>query len=74
MGTTKSKDAPGMRGYRSRTKRGPLQKKRGDTRVDTIEKQYQIDLHMRGDAHLATALKRYNVDSLNDLIKKLTSG
>ena len=63
-------DAPGMRGERSRTKRGPLREKRGDTRVDTIEKQYDIDLDMRGDAHLDTALKRHNVESLHELIEK----
>jgi hypothetical protein len=72
MVTKKSNDAPGMRGERSRTKRGALREKRGDTRVDTIEKKYGIDLRMRGDAHLETALKRYNVNSLHDLIDKLT--
>jgi hypothetical protein len=24
---------------------------RGDTRVDTIEKKYKVDIGMRGDAH-----------------------
>ena len=66
----RASDAPGMRGERSRTKRGPLREKRGDTRVDTIEKQYDIDLDMRGDAHLDTALKRHNVESLHELIEK----
>jgi hypothetical protein len=64
-------DAPGMRGERSRTLRGPLREKRGDTRVDTIEKKYDVDLGMRGDAHLDTALKHHNVDSLHELIEKL---
>ena len=64
-------DAPGMRGVRSRTKTGPLRGKRGDTRVDTIEEKYGIDLNMRGDAHLITALDRYGVQSLHDLIKKV---
>ena len=64
-------DAPGMRGERSRTQRGPLREKRGDTRVDTIEKKYDVNLGMRGDAHLDTALKRHNVDSLHELIEKL---
>lgn len=66
-----SNDAPGMRGNRSRTKTGPLREKRGDTRVDTIEKKYKIDLGMRGDAHLDTALERHNVDSLHELVEKL---
>lgn len=60
-----------MRGERSRTKKGPLREKRGDTRVDTIEEQYNVDIDMRGDAHLDTALKRHKVDSLHDLIEKL---
>lgn len=71
MAKTKSNDAPGMRGNRSRTSRGPLREKRGDTRVDTIEKQYNVDLNMRGDAHLDTALERYNVNSLHELIEKV---
>jgi hypothetical protein len=66
-----SNDAPGMRGYRSRNKTGELREKRGDTRVDTIEKQYNIDIGMRGDAHLDTALERHKVDSLHELIEKL---
>jgi hypothetical protein len=66
-----AKDAPGMRGNRSRTKKGPLRQKREDTRVDTIEKKYDIDLNMRGDAHLGTALERYGVESLHELVKKL---
>jgi len=32
------KDAHGMRGYRSRTKEGPLRKKRDDTHIGTIKK------------------------------------
>lgn len=65
-------DAPGMRGQRSRNKTGELREKRGDTRVDTIEKQYNIDIGMRGDAHLDTALDRHKVDSLHELVEKLT--
>jgi hypothetical protein len=72
MGDKKSwNDAPGMRGDRSRTKSGPLREKRGDTRVDTIEKKYKIDIGMRGDAHLDTALERHGVESLHDLVEKL---
>lgn len=66
-----SNDAPGMRGNRSRNKDGQLREKRGDTRVDTIENQYNIDIGMRGDAHLDTALKRHKVDSLHELVEKL---
>ncbi|MGI8838833.1 MAG: hypothetical protein ACR2H4_19665 [Pyrinomonadaceae bacterium] len=64
-------DAPGMRGHRSRTKAGPLREKRGDTLNRTIERKYDIDTGLRGDAHLDTVLERHKVNSLNDLIKKL---
>jgi hypothetical protein len=60
-------DAPGMRGDRPLTKAGSLREKRGDTRVDTIEKKYQVDIGMRGDAHLDTALERHGVESLHEL-------
>lgn len=66
--TTDSNDAPGMRGDRSRNKSGPLRKKRGDTKVETIEKEYDRDFDVRGDMHLDTLLKREGADSLNDLI------
>ena len=61
-------DAPGMRGIRSRTMRGPLREKRGDTHISTIEKQYGIDLGARSDMHLDEYLKNRRIDSLNDLI------
>lgn len=61
-------DAPGMKGYRSRNKKGPLRQKRGDTRIDTIEEIYGIDLGVRGDMHLETYKEKFNVKSLNDLI------
>lgn len=61
-------DASGMKWIRSRNKTGPLRKKRWDTHVVTIEKQYDIDLGVRWDMHLSTLLKKEWVDSLNDLI------
>ena len=35
-----AKDAPGMRGNRSRNSKGPLREKRGDTFVSKIEEEY----------------------------------
>ncbi len=64
-----AKDAPGMRGYRSRNADGELRGKRGDTHVGTIEQQYGVDLGMRSDAHLDTALDRHGAASLSDLLK-----
>lgn len=63
-----AKDAPGMRGVRSRNTTGPLREKRGDTFVSTIEKKYSRDFGVRGDMHLDTLLERTGKASLNDLI------
>lgn len=63
-------DDPGMRGERSRNETdGRLREKRSDTHVHTIETTYDIDLNMRGDAHLDTALQRHGANSLSDLLK-----
>ncbi|MCX6756301.1 MAG: hypothetical protein NTX85_03100 [Candidatus Nomurabacteria bacterium] len=61
-------DAPGMKGYRSRNEHGPLREKRGDTYVETIEKQYGKDFGVRGDMHLDTLLEQKGFNSLNDLL------
>jgi len=63
-----AKDAPGMRGYRSRNEDGELRQKRGDTHVGTIEKKHGRDFDVRRDTHLSTLLERERVASLNDLI------
>ena len=61
-------DAPGMKGERGRNDDGQLRKKRNDTFIGTIEKQYKIDLGVRSDMHLGNYLKKNNIASLNDLI------
>ena len=61
-------DAPGMRGDRSRDKSGQLRDKRDDTHIGTIEKKYDLDLHVRSDMELGTYLKREGIKSLNDLV------
>ena len=63
-----AKDAPGMRGNRSRTESGPLREKRGDTHVQTVEKAYNRDFNVRGDMQLDTLLDKTGMASLNDLI------
>jgi hypothetical protein len=63
-----AKDAPGMRGYRSRNQDGRLRDKRDDTHLGTIEKKYGVDLGSRADMHLGNFLKQNKTDSLNDLI------
>lgn len=57
------------RGNRSRNNRGRLRAVRSDTLVRTIEQRYNIDLGMRGDAHIGTALDRYGVGSVTELVK-----
>ena len=64
-----AKDAPGMRGIRSRNEDGELREKRGDTHVKTIEKQYDRNFGVRGDMHLHTLLQREGVGSLHQLIE-----
>ena len=61
-------DATGMRGNRSRNNDGRLRDKRDDTLIRTIEKQYKIDLGVRGDMELGNYLEREGIKSLNDLI------
>lgn len=61
-------DAPGMKGARGRNNDGELRKKRGDTLMGTIEKQYNKDFGVRSDMKLDTFLKKNNLASLNDLI------
>ncbi len=65
-----SKDAPGMRGERSRNESGELRQKRGDTHVGTIEGKYGRDFNVRSDMRLDTLLKREGAASLSDLLKK----
>ena len=55
------KDAPGMRGYRSRNEDGELGQKRGDTHIGTIEKQYGRDFDVRSDMHLSKLLEQEGV-------------
>ena len=64
-------DDPGMRGPRSRDENGELRQKRGDTRVDTIEEQYDVDLGVRGDTRLDTLPDRTGATSLKDVIDRL---
>ncbi len=64
-----AKDAPGMRGERSRNDDGQLRQKRSDTHVGTIEEKYGVDLGVRSDMHLGTLLEQRGVTSLNDLLR-----
>ena len=63
-----AKDAPGMKGYRSRNKTGELRDTRNDKHVGTLEKQYHRDFGVRSDMHVDTLLDKKGVKSVNDLI------
>jgi hypothetical protein len=64
----KTKDAPGMKGIRSRNEGGELRHKRSDTHIGTIEEQYGLNLGVRSDMQLGTYLEENNIKSLNDLL------
>jgi hypothetical protein len=64
-----STDATGMRGDRSRDEDGRLRRKRGDTRIETIEREYGVDFGVRGDMLLETLLEREGATSLHQLLR-----
>lgn len=68
MASNPAKDAPGMKGIRSRNQSGPLRALRGDTQIGTIEERYDINLGVRSDMRWDTFKERTGVESLNDLI------
>jgi hypothetical protein len=63
-----SNDAAGMKGERSRTKQGPLCRKREDTHVGTIEQRYGREFGVPGEMVLGTLLRREGRELLNDLL------
>jgi hypothetical protein len=65
-----AKDAPGMRGSRSRDENGQLRQKRGDTHVGTIEQEYGVDFSVPSDMRLDTLLHRRRVESLSQLLEQ----
>lgn len=64
-----STDATGMRGDRSRDEDGKLRRKRGDTKIETIEREYGVDFRVRGDMRLETLLEREGATSLHQLLR-----
>ena len=64
-----AKDAPGMRGIRSRNNSGRLRDKRDDAHMGTIEREYGRDFGVRSDKELGNFLREKGINSLNDLIQ-----
>ena len=66
-------DDPKMRGNRPRNDgNGRLRGTRDDKHVGTLEKQYGIDFGVRSDMHVGTLLLRQNVDSVHELVEKMS--
>lgn len=65
------KDDPAMAGCRSRNTTDHLMRRvRSDKLVEHIEEQYKINLGVRGDMELGTALKKFHVPSQTKLVEK----
>jgi len=67
-----AKDAPGMRGERSRNQNGLLRDTRDDKHMGTLERQYGRDFGVRSDMHVGTYLQQHGIKSVNDLIRSKT--
>ena len=50
------------------TRAGRFTAKRGNTKIGTIEKQYNVDLGVRSDMKLKTFLKREGFPTLSKMI------
>jgi hypothetical protein len=59
-----------MSDNRSKTKSGQFTTKRFDTKISTIEKQYGVDLGVRGDTKLGNYLKDKGYPSLSKMLQK----
>lgn len=51
-----------------------FRRKRGDTKVGTIERTYNIDLGVRADAKLSTVLKKFGAASVTELVRLVRAG
>ncbi len=59
-----------MTGSRSRNVTGELRRKRGDTKVETIEQQYHVDFGVRGDMQLDSLRQKLGEDEIAKLLRK----
>lgn len=58
---------------RRRTNSGTFRRKRGDTRIGKIEKEYNINLGRRSDMKLSTYLRQSGYKSLGNVIDQAES-
>ncbi len=61
--------AKGMNTDRTRDNDGELRQRRGDTLVGNIEKDYGVDVCVRGDMRLDTLRKQTGLTSVQDLLR-----
>ena len=54
---------------RMRDEDGEIHRKRGDTHMGTVEKEYGIDFGVRDDMRLDTFLKQNDYESLTQAVK-----
>lgn len=55
---------------RAKSKKGTFARKRGDTKIGTIEKKYGVDFGVRSDMKLGNFLKSKGYSSLARMLKK----
>jgi hypothetical protein len=63
-------DDPSMKGERARNEGGELRRKRGDTRVGTIEEMYDVDFGVRADMHLDTLREKIGAEAIDKLVEQ----
>lgn len=64
-------NAANMPGHAARTQKGPLRRIRGDTKMKTLEKRYDVEFPGRSDMDWSTFKEKYDVDSVRKALKKL---
>ncbi len=60
-----------MNANRLRTKKGTFRPVRGDTKVSTIEKRYDVDLGVRSDMKLSNFFKQKGYPSLSRMLRDI---
>ena len=63
-------NAEKMPGHAARTEQGRLRKIRGDTKIETIEKRYDVDLGVRSDMRWDTFKQEKQVESIKKALEK----
>lgn len=63
-------NAEQMRGHAQRNQDGALRRIRGDTKVETLEKRYDVDFGVRGDMRWDTLKEKLGVDSVGEALRK----